>query len=457
MSIIEQEGFACPRCGAAGRVVRAGRNGVGAQRYRCGACGRYHTATRRQRGYGDDIRTEALALQAQGLSARAIARRLSVNHQTVTNWARSAAEDSAAAAAPPPVAASRTSADQQRRPTIEDVAREADVSVTTVSNYLNGKGRMGEAIRERIQSAIASLHYAPNALVRAIREHRTRLLGVTIVDMKQLDQNLGDSMTAALLAGFYEAAEAAGYHLLIYTAPQETRSADTATATFLGGHIDGLIWGIPNLDEAGLAHVAAAGLPVIALQSRHVPEGVAYVNADNIGAMERLAAHLADRGHRRIAYAGPLLSSNFLDRREGYRRGLAKAGLSYDPALEAAGEELRWSPEAYRRVLERWLALTEPPTAIMVASDGRARWMAEAISRLGMRIPEDIALTGFNDVPDAQSIVGGLTTMRQPFREMGRIAVERLIARIDGAPVADCRLTLPTQLVERHSTEGARL
>jgi LacI family transcriptional regulator len=313
---------------------------------------------------------------------------------------------------------------------------------------------MGDAARSRIQAAMADLHFTPSALTRAIRRRRTKILGIMMFDLSSLDQNVGTAVAPQMLAGVNTEAFEAAHNILLYTGLQY-RPQYQAGAEFLDGHIDGLIWVAREMKEPILERVAAAGLPTVALLTRHVPAGIGFIDAENVAGSRAMVRHLAGRGHRRIAYAGSVHSSNVIDRLEGYRQGLRDSGLPYDPALESADNALRSSADAYARALDRWLALPEPPTAIMLQNDRAAAMLLPAIQARGLRVPEDIAVAGFDDAPDAQWLGGGLTTQRQPFAQMGRLAVKNLIALIEDAPAEACRLIIPTELVIRASTGGA--
>ncbi|HEV2472828.1 MAG TPA: substrate-binding domain-containing protein, partial [Chthonomonadales bacterium] len=165
--------------------------------------------------------------------------------------------------------------------------------------------------------------------------------------------------------------------------------------------------------------------------------------------------HFAERGHRRIAYVGPAHNSNFLDRLEGYKAGIAEAGLPLEKDLIHAFPDWR-EPELLRYALESLIALKDRPTAIIAPDDGHAGWLVDAIRGAGLRVPEDVAVAGFNDIPEAQRMGGGLTTVRQPFREIGRVSVAMLLEIIAGKPARSCRVTLPTELVVRSSSEYLR-
>jgi len=465
----------CPHCGSDTRQVKAGlANDL--QRYKCMSCQRRYTLDHQDRGYPAQIRQEAMRLFDQGLKLRQIAKQLNVNHQSVANWMRERQavapvsdslpfkEGPGVGSEPdPPLPsnvrspASSTSpavdvAQTKRRPTISDVARMAGVSTATVSSFINDKGRMGPPTRKRIQAAMEALHYTPNALVRAIRQQRTRIFGVLLFGLASLDEHVGDSLTPPLLAGISHAADKAEHDMLLYSGWPDHPERHSGLS-FLNGHIDGLVWVAPEMREPAMERVAAAGLPVVAMLSRHVPDGVGYINADNFGAMRQLVDHLTDFGHTRIAYFGPAHSSNFKDRIDGYRAAIHDIGLGNSPTLEAV-LEYPLKPSSPAAEIDRWLAMPNRPTAIICADDGLAAAAFDTLQARGLRAPEDMALTGFNDIFDAGRIAGGLTTIRQPFREMGQLAAERLLAMIDGASVDTCRITLPTELIIRTSTGG---
>jgi LacI family transcriptional regulator len=270
-----------------------------------------------------------------------------------------------------------------------------------------------------------------------------------------LDEYLAGSITPPLLAGMYTAAQRVQHKLLLFTDWEEHAGPDR-WVQFLDGHIDGLIWVDPAIDDPSLARIASAGLPVISVLSRHVPDGVGFVNADNIGGIVSVVRHLYELGHRRIAYASRIDRSNYIDRLEGYRTGLSSVGLPRDPKLESTGIEQFKRADIYYDSLDRWFALDDKPTAIILPDDRIANEMVAGLTRRGIRVPLDVSVIGFDDAPDPQSkITGGLSTVRQDFRRSGELAVEQLRRLVAGAPFDDCRTTVPTQLIVRNTT-GAR-
>jgi len=271
-------------------------------------------------------------------------------------------------------------------------------------------------------------------------------------DLSALNRDVGTAVAPQLLAGINAAAGEAAHNILLYTGVPY-RPEHSAGAEFLDGHIDGLIWVTREIDEPVLERVAAAGLPTVALLTRRAPAGVGYVQADNIAGAVSLVEHLAGRGHRRIAYVGAARSWSLHDRREGYRQGLQRVGLPLAPEREIVEPALWHSEEAHVAAVDRLLALPEPPTAIMVQYDRYAATVLRALEARGIRVPEEIAVTGFDDAPDARWLGGGLTTVRQPFARMGELAVQSLIRLIEGAPAEECRHVVPVELIPR-ATSG---
>jgi LacI family transcriptional regulator len=436
----------CPNCGRQDRQVKAGTTG-GVQRYKCATCGRRYSLDTRPRAYAPTIRERAVEMHTAGSSIRKIATELSVSPQTVSNWLRTMPE-SGAEAKPP-----RSGRVIKPRNTIADVAKQASVSTSTVSNYLNDKGRMSHETRQRIGEAMKDLYFTPNALVRAIRHRQTHTLGLVSYGIYDLETTVEISPVASVIGSIYRAADQAGYDVLMYTGwPHRARSR--TGSDFLNGQVDGLLWMSPHHNTSQLRFAAAGGLPVMSLLTRRVPSGVGYVVADNIGGVHELVIYLASRGHTRIAFLGSTFTSDFVDRAAGYRSGLAAAGLPLDPEIEATSLSLQtWTWEGVEPIVDGWLRMDDRPTAIVVVEDVLAGHTIAMLRERGVRVPEDVVVTGFNDIPAASHLQGGITTLRQPFGEMGRIAVERLDAMIHGAPLSECQVTVPVSLVIRASTE----
>jgi DNA-binding LacI/PurR family transcriptional regulator/transposase-like protein len=453
----------CPRCGSSAGQVRAGTNG-GRQQYQCGACRRRYVPEPKRRGYPDSLRDRAAALHAEDWTLVRIGETLGVTPRTLRNWFQERTANGAAQADPagdPPEAVADRPSDRvapeappgrRKRVTIHDVAERAGVAPSTVSNYMNDKGRMNAGTRERVRKAIDVLHFTPNAMTRAIRNRQTRILGVVAFGIWDFAYSPDYSIIPPLLAGINQAAEGAGNDVLLYTSWSTPGSH--GGVRFLDGHIDGLLVIGSTLPKSVLQRTAAAGLPVVTPLTRHVPANVGYVDIDNIAAMHFVVEHLVSLGRRRIGYVGPLHDSDHIDRYQGFGEAMIAAGLDWDPSPTEPAYRSPWGSDLVEARLRRVIEIAMTLDAIVVPNDWLAVQVVEELGKHGIRVPEDIAVTGFDDVPEAAHIAGGLTTIRQPFRRIGQLAVERLLAMIEGAPVSECRLTLPAELIVRASTAG---
>lgn len=333
------------------------------------------------------------------------------------------------------------------RPTLADVARRAGVSPTTVSFVLNDRpAGIKEATRERVLAAVRELRYSSNAHVAALQRGKTYTLGI------QVDISRGfvpyDFIMGQLVEGISAAAHASHYHLLFYTGLSSNPQEPPAEA-FLDRRVDGLIMIAPPVGSNLLAAMSDAKFPCVAVLQRHIPPGGMCVDADNVEAARTVVAHLYTLGHRRIAHiGGNRQSGNFSDRAEGYRLGLAAVGLPLDPTLLRT-MSLQPDPRAELHAL---LRLPNPPTAIFCCNDDTAIVVLKAAAELGLRVPADISIAGFDDIPAAAACSPPLTTIRPPFQQIGRLAASSLISAIENDLSPHTHLLVPTELVIRGST-----
>jgi DNA-binding LacI/PurR family transcriptional regulator len=338
--------------------------------------------------------------------------------------------------------------------TISDVARAANVSISTVSNYLNNRGRMSDETHRRVSGAIRDLHYAPSALTLALKRGRTGIIGVLTSGLSDSPDNNGRAIAPALLYGINHAANEASVELLMYTGWPHRRSRYTEQ-DFANGHIDGLIWISPHLDDPLLPRVVDTGVAVQVLLSSATPAQAGWVCSDNAGGTRAVMQHLLDLGHRRIAFIGTTHCSDFVERLDAYRAALIESGIAADAELELIHDTYLYASEELKTPLFALLGAGVPPTAIVAADDGIASRVIDVLKAAGLRIPEDISVTGFNDMLEARTICGGMTTLRQDFTEIGRLGVESLLLLLEGGDVNECRRTVPMQLVIRNTTGPA--
>jgi LacI family transcriptional regulator len=330
-----------------------------------------------------------------------------------------------------------------RRTTIRDVAAQAGVSVATVSKVLNGRYGVSASTIAHVKTVIDKLGYQSSIVASSLRSHQTNVVGILVADL--------EPFSTELLKGASRAVRDTSYELVVYSAGG--RAADRVGwerryLSRLGGTlIDGALLVTPTVVDAEV------GIPVVAVDPHTGDSGVPTVASDNLHGARLATEHLLELGHRRIGFiAGrPDLQSARL-RQRGYELALSQAGLLVDPGLVAEGGfEQELSHEAALRLL----TVADPPTAIFAANDLSAMGVLTAAAELGLEVPADLSVVGFDNVPESVMAEPPLTTVEQPIQLMGRRAVEMLLALLGGADVAD-RVTLPTRLVQRRSTAAPR-
>ena len=327
---------------------------------------------------------------------------------------------------------------------IVDVAERAGVSVGTVSRVINSNPRVTPALRARVEAAIAALDYRPNALARSLRRQRTHTLGLVIPDIT--------SPYFAELARWIEAAAArAGYCLILGNSAGSQREEQLYIETLVDRRVDGLIL-VPSHARRTLP---CFGMPVVVVD-RELPDADVIVS-DNEGGAREVTEYLVGLGHEVIAcIGGPRDLPVALQRHAGYVSGaaatLARRGLT-------PGAYTRWGSYDYQsgydlaRVL---LALAPRPTAIVASSDQQAVGALRACADLGLAVPGDVSVTGFDDIPLAWLVTPRLTTVAQPVEETAARAVERLLARTAEPRLAPRREVLPTIVRVRDSCAPPR-
>lgn len=324
------------------------------------------------------------------------------------------------------------------RVTIHDVAKLAGVSKSTVSRVLNNRGYASPETVERVQQAIEALNYVPQMVARGLVSQRTNALGLLVNELSTLS-------IPPLLTGIDAVVQEENYSLLIAAVGHQT-----GHPLPLGMHnTDGILAYADSINDEQLRHFYASNFPVV-LMHRHPPQGVKVpsVNIENVKSTRELITHLIEvHGCRRIAFLrGPEKEEDSREREEGYVKALEAHGIPVDPTLIGVGG---FSETVSQRVVGDWIASGAEFDAIFAGDDGAAFGAIQAIKRAGLRVPEDIAVIGFDDGRYAAYVSPPLTTVRVPFEQVGREAVKRLIQLVrEGS----AELTvLPTQVVIRRS------
>jgi LacI family transcriptional regulator len=335
--------------------------------------------------------------------------------------------------------------------TIEEIARLANVSRSTVSRVLNDHPNVRAVVREKVLSVVREHNYAPNAAARSLASSRSSV--ISLVVPRSAASFFADPVFPLIIQGISEACAAHGYFLMLsmITADLEQRFY---RQVLRGRRFDGVILLSSHLDDPLLPQLAADGMPLVLVgRHPHLPQ-VASVDVANREGALLATTHLLGLGYGRVAtIAGPQVMVAGIDRRDGYLDALAAAGIGPDPALIVEGDFMQESGYA---AMERLLALPEPPRAVLAASDAMALGALRALRAAGLRAPEDVALMGFDDLPEAAYSSPPLSTMRQPCVELGAVAVHALVAQIDAPGGAPAALRLPATLVVRDTCGGSR-
>ncbi|MFN8531370.1 MAG: LacI family DNA-binding transcriptional regulator [Anaerolineae bacterium] len=328
-----------------------------------------------------------------------------------------------------------------KRPTVRDVAREAGVSYQTVSRVINNDPHVAPETRDRVSEAIVRIGFRPNRAAQVFQTERSHTLEAVI-----------------FYGGFnrflFEMAHTAhvrGYHFSISAISEDEfyRSLESASSRF----VDGLLL-IPkealevSFDEL---HRLTDGIPVVQIGAPLGANVPSVIYAQALGA--RMAAqHLIDLGHRQIAeISGPLMNYDAHDRHSGWFDTLRENGLT--PGKSTAGD---YSLESGYRAMIQLLDSGEPFTAVFVANDSMALGASTALRERGYRVPDDISLVGFDDIPEAEHFVPSLTTVRQDFNLMGKVAVDYLVRLIEQPDTPVQQTVLHPRLIVRSSTAPPR-
>jgi len=331
-------------------------------------------------------------------------------------------------------------AQANRKATIEDVAARSGFSRATVSRVINKEGSVKPATAQKVERVIRELGYAPNGMARALPGGRTRTLAIVLPDVVR-------QYYSFLLAGADTAAGERGYHLLIKTGNWKKALVDLIEER----RVDGFIIrnaGEPAVDPAVLARLARRGLPYLFIGKPPEDGGVPSILIDNVGGAREMAHHYAEHGYGRILFiTGPRNSIDSNDRIYGFKLGLNERGIAAEGIVFAEGD---FSREGGYQAAAACLP-QGGFQAVFAASDQAALGVLNYCNERAIRVPEDLALTGFDDTFFADCLWPPLTTVRQPMYEIGAAAVQTIIAWLEGSQARGARVILPTQLVIRRS------
>jgi LacI family repressor for deo operon, udp, cdd, tsx, nupC, and nupG len=336
---------------------------------------------------------------------------------------------------------------------IQDVATLANVSAATASRALSRPDMVAQPTRERVLHAAQQLGYQPNMLARSLRQRETRTIGVIVTDIL-------NHFHATLAKGVQDAADRHGYTAFLFNTDEDAGKERRALDTLRGHLPQGLIV-VPTAHTRENLKLVP-NLPIVELDRVTGNPGVTTVTVDNIGGARAATAHLIGLGHTRIGMiVGKLDISTAVERHAGFRQAIDEAGLTYDPALVLPGEHREEDGrQAALRLLS--LPLHLRPTALFVGNNEMTVGAVLAARELGLNIPADLSIVGFDDSRWAQTMTPPLTVVSQPAYELGVLACDHLIAQLSHiqaghgqsgrARASPARVQLPTELILRQST-----
>jgi LacI family transcriptional regulator len=327
--------------------------------------------------------------------------------------------------------------------TIREVGARAGVGQATAARALGGYGHVSPAVRARVLRAARELGYVPNSVARALKSGVTHAVGLVVVDIE-------NPFFAALARGMANVLEPSGHTLLLANSDEDVERERTAIEALRARQVDSLVVVPTSTEASDHLRAAAADAPLVLLD-RTIPRlAVDSVTVDNRGGARRAVEHLLGHGHRRIGLVSdePEISSS-AERIEGYRDALAATGIAVDEHLVSLGGPTRTDGyQATRRLLDA----PDRPTAMFTANNFMTVGAMHALRDLGLKVPRDVSLVGFDDLEWTTLVDPPLTVVAQPATELGAEAARRVLARLDGGTTGrPRRIRLETKLITRGS------
>ena len=326
-----------------------------------------------------------------------------------------------------------------RRPTINDVAQAAGVSTATVSKAVNGRYGVAVETVERVLKVVQDLGYESSLVASSMRSRQTGVIGVLVADFEPFSTEVLKGVAAALKGSSYDLLAYSGSRQL---SPEgwERRSLSRLSGTL----IDGAIMVTPTVVNV------SADVPIVAIDPHTGRADLPTVESDSFGGALNATNFLIGLGHRRIGFVAgrPDLRSSAA-RDAGYRRALAEAGIPYDAALVAVGN---YEPESAREAARQLLTRAGRPSAIFAANDLSAIVVVEVAEELGLDVPAELSVVGFDDIPEASRFSTPLTTVRQPMAQLGATAADMVVALMNGESPRLTHIRTPTRLIRRATT-----
>ena len=326
---------------------------------------------------------------------------------------------------------------------IAQIARRANVSTATVSRTLNQSGPVKPATARKVWRAVSALNYHPNSHARALVSGRSRLIGLIVSD-------ISNPFFPELIRSFEGMAAEQHYDLLVTSTDYQTARMTTCLRRMLERKVDGIAMMTSEMDVGLLKELSRRGVPMVFMDVGQVGPKMSHVSMAYGSGIQQAVDHLVELGHKRIAFiSGPLDLHSARTRRPAFLEGMRKHGLKPEPALVREGTH---TAEGGQKVMTTLLRSKKPPTAIVASNDWTAIGALHAIGAAGLRVPQDISIVGFDDIPLVSYTNPALTTVRMSAAEVGATAFQALFSLIGGDRLEGDTYQVPTKLIVRDST-----
>ena len=331
--------------------------------------------------------------------------------------------------------------------TIIDVAAEALVSYATVSRVINNDVHVKQETRDRVLQTMRRLGYVANRQARSLAGGRTNSIGVLVPD-------LGTGYIGEIIRGIDAELGLSDLDLILYTTHRTASKEVNYVANLAKGMVDGLILVLPRSPADFIGTLTQRNFPFVLIDHQGIGQDCPAVGATNWQGGFTATEYLIKLGHQRIGFiTGWMDLGCALDRLDGYRSALRTNHIPEGPELIYEGTFFQ--PDGYTGA-STLLDLPYPPTAIFASNDVMAMGVMDAVRNKGLRVPDDVSVIGFDDIPQASLIRPALTTVRQPLEKMGRVATQMLLELLSQSPKKTGRIELPTELIVRDSCQAPR-
>jgi DNA-binding LacI/PurR family transcriptional regulator len=329
-----------------------------------------------------------------------------------------------------------------RQPSIKDIARLARVSHSTVSRALQNSPLVNARTAERIRQIAHDSGYRASAVARGLVTQRTRTIGLVVT-------TIADPFASEVVSGIEQAANDRGYSVFLADSNADPGREKKVVQSFAERRVDGIIVTSSRVGALYLPLLSEMMVPIVLVNDQHPGAFAHSVMIGNLEGSRAAAKHLVGLGHRRIAYLGDQFGyQSDIERFAGYREALDAADIPFLPELVVHGDG---KPEAAMRAMDKLLTLPDRPTAVCCYNDMSALGAMRSIRLHGLRVPEDISVVGFDDLFLASYTQPPLTTVRQPMRRMGQLAMESLFKLMSGEESA-IKIKVDAELIVREST-----